>query len=242
MRECGLPSLLYEEYGSMETRRQEAEEVLDGVMLGDGGLVARGGSAYFDAALSCRDGRIPVSGLLEYLQHLKDECFDVLSVEAREGHPVIRERVRTSGIHVGETYECASLATKTSAVLALYHHRWYNGGRYKEVPVDLVLTPISLAHWFMGDGTSCRAQHYPTVYCEFSTQGFRICGIEVLEDQLRQSGITHIGRKLRYGPAVRGSGVKITILQDSLDDFMDLVDPYVIEPYRYKVKYRRAVG
>lgn len=223
----------------METE-QIAREVFDGVMLSDGGLVRQSESrnAYFDMALSCHDGRVPILGLLEYLQYVKRECFDVLGVEVRVGHPKIRRRIRTSGLHLGETYEYASLATKSSLFLTLQHNRWYpNRSRYKEVPTDLVLTPVLSAHWFMGDGTSCRVLLFPTVYCELSTQGLNIYSIEALEDQLHQLGIS-TGRKVAR--ADKGSGIKITVLQVSLNDFMNLVDPYVIEPYRYKVKYRRV--
>jgi hypothetical protein len=216
---------------------EQALEIFDGIMLGDGGLVRayKTGNAYFSIALSSSDGRIAVEDLLSYLQYIKLKCFNPLGISTGT-YPAIRERAYTKGPHRGEVYKYARLVTRVSSFLTSQYIRWYGESRYKEVPDDLALTPVSLAHLFAGDGSSSKEQCSPSIHCNLSTPDFSIHSVETLERQLRQLGIISLGRKHQH--VARGSGISVVIHQDSLNDFMDMINRYIVEPYRYKLKYR----
>jgi len=213
----------------MEVGRQTAQEVLDGVMLSDGGLASSYRFAYFDMKLS--DKKVPVSDLMVWLQCIA-EALKLLDTELCTGHPRL---VWDDG---KGRYICR-LTSRISPFLGYQRDRWYLSGK-KRVPEDIVITPLTLAHWFMGDGSSSRYKGCRTVQVELSTQCFSFRDIGVLEVLLRELGLS-TGRAT-YPRIVRGSGVVVRVLQDSVDQFMKLVDPYILKPYRYKIKYREVAG
>ncbi len=225
----------------MNIQIQKAEEVLGGVMLSDAALTMNGKNAHFYMDLSGKKLGIPNSGLLGYLRHVNEDCLDVLGIEACIGYPKVFTGLRKSG----KPYEFCILQTNNSALLTSEYLRWYrknpSGKMGKQVPEDLVLTPVSLAHWFMGDGSSNRDNrsvfHTQTINTYFATGSFNEHGVQLLESQLRYRFGLDTGRgQVRAG---EGAGIIITVLQSSVNIFMELIDPHVEEPYRYKVKYKR---
>jgi hypothetical protein len=224
--------------GPQLTSKNMALQIFDGLMLGDGNLRTRGINASFGIGLSDRKWkRITNQEFLRFLHHIK-EIFETLGVEAFSGHP----KVFSGFYKSGKPYEQCRLDTKVSSFLASEQRRWYPGrwpdGRWKkDVPSDISLTPISLAYWFMGDGRSERNKGCPTtITITLHTEGYSEFSVLCLETHLHRLGIS-TGRT--HCKVIRGSGTIITIPQVSVDDFMSSIDPYVIEPYRYKVKYRK---
>lgn len=213
---------------------KSAQEVLDGVMLSDGNLAFTGRRAYFSMGLADNGSyrqreQIPLVELLEYLQHLAD-ILGVLGVSPCEGHPKVKPHSTKSS---GEWRPGVRLVTRVSDFLAEQYRRWYVG-REKIVPEDISLTPISLAYWYMLDGTS-KWTASPTILTTLCSFSFNLHGIELLERQLHNLGFN---TSRRYQKVEQGSGLAITILQDSVDNFMRTIDPYVVPPFRYKIKYR----
>ncbi len=102
------------------------------------------------------------------------------------------------------------------------------------MPRDLILTPVSLAHWFMNDGSSSKDHRSRSINVKLCTQGFGIESIILLEKRLWEVGVLHTGR--RYYKVDKGAGVEITILQASVSDFMNTIEPHMLDPYRYKIK------
>lgn len=213
---------------------REAQQVYDGVMLSDGGLILPRSypRAWFQIALSGKEH-------LDWLYYIKD-ALEGLDITVTPGHPKVRERVRPSG----DTYDYCYLGTKTSEFLTLAHRRWYPGrhtdGTWrKEVPEDFLLTPISLANWFMGDSTSGRdKRRSSTITLTLLTHCFSEHGISVLEEQLHSFNLS-TGRAHRR--VLKGSGIEITIPQNSIDAFADLVEYWVLPSYRHKVLRRKEV-
>jgi len=226
----------------------EAEQVFDGVMLSDGGLVREKPThlARFNMGLS--DRAIPANEFLVYLECIAD-ALRCLGVEISPGYPKLADRVSK-----GIPYTEAVLSTLTSEYLTIEHDRWYPGFASKEVPEDLNLTPIVLAFWFMGDGSSSFDKrigpgrlssarvgikhpdfYHRTVYVRLCTEGFNIGSVELLEEKLHSLGIytTRMHRQIS-----KGSGITIRLRQGSVDKFMNMVEPYILAPYEYKVKRR----
>lgn len=223
--------------GSGELTEAQALQVFDGVMLGDGGLAGPRMYAYLDLALS--SGRIAPEELLKHLQHIAD-VLKVLGVEACDRYPRASQSVSR-----GKPYTRCRLVTKTSPFLSAQYGNWYasrlpGNTRRKKLPEGLLLTRISLAYWFAYDGSSFRNKRYHSnVPVSLASDGFCTHDVELLEEQLHILEIASTGRHLDKRVA-GSSGISITVLQDSVDSFMELVDPYVPEPYRYKIKYKEV--
>lgn len=205
--------------------RSGAEQLFDGVMLGDAGLVQAvpGGAVHFDIALVGKDK-------LAYLEQVA-RALNRLGIQVRDGYPKLCHTVSR-----GKPYTKCDLPTLSHPLLASEHTRWYNTGK-KEVPPDLCLTPLSLSHWFMNDGSSSFTK-YVTVYANLSTYCFSIGSIEILERELSCLGIgSSRGKDKRV---VLGAGIRLSVLQSSVGRFMDIVEPYVVEPFKYKIKRRHG--
>lgn len=232
----------------------QALQIFDGVMLGDGGLIQMGESAYFRMGLSGKKRKIPAEEFLEYLQYLKS-AFETLRVKTGPTFPKVKPRgakLKTAGKWV----PTALLETLTSPFLLNQYYKWYKGGEtrrtkcephkggyyytaaaMKVVPSDLILTPITLAHWFMGDGNSYQFRARPTVAASFASHGFDEHSIEVLEHQLHSLDIS-TGRGNYSHRIQKGAGIIITVLQNSVNRLMELVEPHIFACYSYKIKYR----
>lgn len=200
----------------------EAVEVFNGLMLGDGGLRMHGQHAHFQIALAGLE-------TMNYLNNVKSALL-ARSIYSLNGYPKTARRVEWNGT----AYDSCYLTTRTSLLLLQEYIKWYPNNR-KEVPVYIELTPISLAHWFMGDGSSSYGE-CSSVSTKFASCGFSIDSIIILERELHKLGL-NTGRSNNRG-VKKGSGIYITILQDSTDNLMDIIHPYMLEPYLYKIKYR----
>ena len=92
----------------------------------------------------------------------------------------------------------------------------------KRVPADVVLTPLSLAIWFMDDGT----RHRDTV--DISVHSFSDTCIIYLQYQLLSLGIqTTVNSD--------GKGKRLYVLKKCYTDFKGLVNPYIVECMKYKL-------
>jgi len=211
-----------------------ALQIFDGVMLGDGGLyrALRAG----DPPPLCyrvKESRFSITQSTEAYDHMDwlyslKKAFVELRVEVSSGYPKYTKcRSR------GKVFGSSKLLTLCSPWLTEQRKRWYPKG-IKEVPGDCLFTPISLANMWMGDGGASRDPRGIAVNTHFSTQGFSLSSVEAIEAALRDLGI-HTGR----GTEDRGiSGIAITVLQRSVDTFMDIIDHWVTPSFKYKVKYR----
>jgi len=212
-----------------------ALELFDGVMLSDGSLCLplHRRSAHFQMNLSSIRGKLKAEDLLGFLAHVA-EALKVIGVGISPRSP--KECWGTD--HAGSRYSYFRLCTLSSPFLTAEHRRWYPT-EVKEVPRDLVLTPISLAYWFMGDGKyrryDCTASSE-----ELSTVGFNIQSIGLLEGQLHNLGILDTSR-WHYQHVRKGAGIAIAVLQASSNKFMELVRPYIVTPYHYKLGQKTAL-
>lgn len=216
--------------------KQTALEVFDGTMLGDAGLHrALLAGDPIELCYGVKNSRFTLRQSaqrydhMDWLAYIRD-ALTVLGVEVSPDYPkyvTIRNR--------GKLFKSSILLTLTSSWLTKQRRKWYISGA-KEVPRGFSFTPISLANMWMGDGNSTRDHRYPTtVNVHLFVQDFSIESVEVIENALHNIGIISTGRGIeRKG----NSGITITILQDSVDYFMDAVEPHVVPSYLYKIKHR----
>lgn len=221
-------------------------------MLGDAGLGWYGNGSSFKMALSdtkklkTRENITP-ERLLQYLRHIA-EVLEILGIKPMSNHPRL-----LYGRSKGKPYTGALLGTRISPFLASQYPRWYKGGEWhytghtryragaqKIVPEDLALTPISLAYWYVGDGNASLQRAWSvTPNVSISIFGFDSCSAEILKNQLRSF---NLDVSLIYTHSRGNTGPQIDILSASVGSFMNMINQYVIEPYRYKVKLQEVVS
>lgn len=78
--------------------------------------------------------------------------------------------------------------TKYSEELYEQYERWYpkneSGKRVKQVPKDVLITPISVMMWYLGDGSVINQNDWQMMKVRLSTDGFYRSGVEILEKKL----------------------------------------------------------
>ena len=127
-----------------------------------------------------------------------------------------------------QLYPCVQFASRTSPVFTKWHCHFYRG-RVKIVPRDIeaLLSDLSVTVWFMDDG----AADYAGVTLQ--THNFTALEVEGLVSVLR--------RKFDLMANSRGNKGKriIYIRSDSLSKLQELMAPYLLEEFSYKLIPRR---
>jgi len=143
--------------------------VLDGLLLGDGGLYAAKDThnAYFRQVCKHRDYLEIIRQLLE----LEDVEF---------GNDPFYFR--------GEGYNTWTLTSRTSPELSYHRRRWYPS-KIKMIPLDINLSPVTTMHWYCGDGSLCPKRGCLSTI-EFAAHAFTFDERERLKDQLRSIGFS----------------------------------------------------
>lgn len=118
--------------------------------------------------------------------------------------------------------EAYRFATQKLPVLTPFYNQFYRNGK-KIIPNDLKLDPLSLAVWFMDDGSKT----YSSVY--LNTQQFNLDEqtrlIDILKNQFDIEATLNKD-KIYYRIRIRTHSVKI---------FIQLVEPFVLKEFRYKI-------
>ncbi len=190
------------------TGRQQ--EVLVGTLLGDGCLAKHG-----------RFHRLFVKHQLSQrrLAELKREVFgDFVTMPLHQFDQVLG----------GKRYPCVQFVTRTNAVFTEWHDLFYSGRR-KTVPVGVLemLTPLSMAIWFMDDGGADYAG------LTIQTHNFEAGEVEFLvvtlaeRFELRTRTRANKGRRIIYIPA------------DQVGSLRSLIQPHILPELRYKLVPRR---
>lgn len=147
----------------------EQQEVLTGLMLGDGSLeLAKAGK---NASLRITRARADSS----YIDHHINIFYD-LGAKRSDGQ--VKDK-RTKKIYLR-----SMLHTKVNPIFTEWHSKWYANG-YKSVPRDLELTPLILATWFADDGFIIVKKR--TYTAKLATHGFSKKEVKFLKKQLKQA-------------------------------------------------------
>ena len=113
--------------------------------------------------------------------------------------------------------------TKQHSELTQLHSAFYRNGK-KFIPDNLQITPLSMAVWFMDDGSRCRTSD---IY--LNTQQFDPEDQEKLLNILRQYGFeARLNKDKTYS--------RIRFMKSSLTKFRDLIRGYIIPSMKYKIE------
>lgn len=191
----------------------EAQQILDGVMLSDGAF---------------RKPRRPTHNSYFYLCQSHERLHLDWILQVKIALEMMGLNFSDSTPHIGQ--KC-TLWSKYSLRASVLYHRWYPE-RTKIVPTDLALTPISVANWFMGDGTSSWVRGN-LVTANFATHSFKPLEAQRLADLL-------VGQGVDAHPAqVQGYPVVYITTIDGVCSLMNLVEPHILPSYSYKIKRPR---
>ncbi len=114
--------------------------------------------------------------------------------------------------------------TRQHPQLTQIMHKFYKHGR-KTIPKDLELTPLSLAVWFMDDGSKTKKGD---VY--LNTQQFSFSEQRRLLHVLRKFGLkARLNKDKKY--------YRIRLLKESVVRFNEIIRPYIIDSMLYKMSY-----
>lgn len=190
------------------TSRQQ--QILVGTVLGDGCLAKHG-----------RYHRLHVKHSLRQraLAELKREAFkEFVSMPLQQ----FDQRLGTG------RYPCVQFASRTSPAFSEWHRRFYMERR-KIVPIEIceLLTPLSMAVWFMDDGGADYAG------LNIQTHNFELREVERLVVALAE----------RFGLDARTRANKgrwiIYVPASQVGSLRDVVKPHMLPELRYKLVPRR---
>lgn len=112
--------------------------------------------------------------------------------------------------------------TKQHIELTKFYKSFYVNKR-KVIPKNLILTPLSIAIWYMDDGSRSRDSD---IY--LNTQQFSISDQKKLMTILRKIGVnSRVNKDKKY--------YRIRILKESISDFMKIISPHIIPSMQYKL-------
>lgn len=243
--------------------KQEAFEALDGLMLSDGHIIRFHTGAEYRMKQSKHT--ISIEDHLKWVEWLRDNVFLTLGIKATTK---VRWKTDKNRKKSAKEYQAAELWTERTPLLATIYDEWYTGGEWtipkghgsnygayyihyatKIIPQRLCGIPIlptwTLTKWYLGDGGSRRSKYSPSsIDVSFSTLSNTEEEVYCLINKLNNMGIKTVkpGRQL----CNNGSGLRIYLAQESVDDFMNIVAPYIINifgdslgpSYKDMIKYK----
>lgn len=194
---------------------EDGLKVAIGSVLGDGCLKQlskkeRASQLY----ISQHESRLPY---LEWLHAKLGEQFAVNPIKRKKG------------------YRQFYFMTKPDKALGELMTRFYPLGK-KEVPAEimnLLVFPLSLAVWYMDDGTlDKRAKyHHNAMFATygFSFDGCAMLGKVLLENFGVQASVSRCSMRGKVYP-------RLYVRSAGMNRFIDIVKPYVHPVFRYKIK------
>lgn len=205
-----MNTLALRDYKASLTMTDRQKQLLNGMLLGDAHLERQRG------ALSARlriEHCVAQSAYVDWKFH---EWREWVCTPPRER--ARKNRLGTTSMNIGFT-------TLGHVEFEEFCVKFYKNRR-KAVPQDLVLTPLSMAVWFMDDGSrkssQCRGLY-------LNTQGFTTSEVELLQSVIqRDVGVETSVRRQR-------DGLQIYIPSSFVTGMIAYIDDEVLLSMRYKL-------
>lgn len=182
-------------------------DMLIGTLLGDGTLGKRG----MEYRLHIKHGKKQLS----LVQYKRSIFHNITSMPIRVFHQRVKDK----------NYEFAEFVTLTHPFFSRFYSLFYKEGKKRVPPniADILQSPLSLAMWFMDDGSSEYAG------AAFHTQCFPYNQVELLR--------TVLMKQFNLSVSIRENknGYILYILKKSLEQFHGLIRPYMLKDFSYKL-------
>lgn len=193
------------------TLTEQQRAIVVGLMLGDGHLETQNQGRTYRLKIEQSFGH------REYVDWLYSQLGNLSQTPPRA-----REQIRAETVNKKYGFNTLSLAN-----LRFYGQLFYQDGE-KVVPkiIGKLVTPLSLAVWFMDDGSIKSVHHRAKI---LNTQGFDSDSIENLRQMLAtRFGIDIILRKQK-------DGIQLYIPSIEIEKFVLLVEEHIVSSMRYKL-------
>ena len=191
---------------------QEQQEILVGTLLGDGHLETQNKGRTFRLKV---EHSINQKNYTDWL-HGKFKNFTLTA-------PQIKEQMVN-----GNPYQKYWFSTVSNGAMRFYAQQFYQNGK-KIVPnfIAKLVTPLSLAVWFMDDGSLKSKFHKARI---INTRCFNESDLARLRDMLIDKfGITTTLRNQKEGK-------QLYIPSTEIEKFISIVKPYIHKSMEYKIK------
>jgi len=201
-----------------EVQQRRLVEIVDGLLLGDGSIDPK--------------GSLRIEQTQDHLGWFDSIQQALGSVGAVSRRTPVAPRVRFIKDHEAHGKGGAVFYTPCYVELQEQRQRWYPKGK-KRVPEDVLLTPLSIAYWFCGDGSYDK----PGSLVFYTNSFFK------KETERLARGLTKLGVRARCRPVGqhRYREWKIHILRrDDALRLRELMGDHVPECFQYKFVYVRA--
>lgn len=191
------------------TKQQRA--IVVGLMLGDGHLETQNHGRTYRLKIEQSFGH------KEYVDWLYSHFDNLVQTPPRE-----RQQIRAGKVNQKYSFNTLSLNC-----FSFYGDLFYKNGR-KVVPkiIGQLVTPLSLAVWFMDDGSIKSAHHQAKI---LNTQGFDELGIIELQQMLAEKFEVDVTQRKQK------DGTQLYIPSAEIRRFISLVERYIVPSMRYKL-------
>ncbi len=183
---------------------QNIKELIDGLLLGDGSLRKGKKSKNAIYTHSCKYKEY----LLFLIAELKVHDIKINTIYDKD-----------NGYSTGRVFQIHSLISEK---LTYHYNRWYIDNK-KILPKDIILTPLVLLHWYIGDGGFDSCKGYLR-QISIAAHNFSYEDREILCDKLRELN-------LKVRNTKRGN---INITKKSIPLFLSIINECPVECYKYK--------
>ena len=179
---------------------KEQKSILIGVLLGDGAM------------------RKKTHALLEINHSFKQREYVDWLYQKFQNFVDTRPKMRKSnGTRIAYRF-----TTKSVPVLTTFYDKFFKQ-KHKIIPDDLILTPLTLAVWYMDDGSRCDEDIY------LNSQQF------TKEEQEKLVGMLYIQHHIQASLNKDKQYLRIRIRKESVKRMMNMISSYIIPTMRYKL-------
>lgn len=197
------------------------QQVIDGVVLGDG---------YIQVIKGRNTGRFVLNQTRKHKQWL----VEIQNIFEKNG--IKSELTEQESKLNGKVYPMARLETGFYMNFKTERDRWYVKGK-KIIPDDISLSPVMLAHWYIGDGTielmkTSKVSGKKYYRIKIYTNSFEMENLKIF--------LTKLNERYEYNFRIttrnRNRNQPITMLgnTDKVKKFLRLISPYKVSCFDYK--------
>ena len=198
------------EYKASLTMSERQRQILIGTLLGDAHLERQRGS---------------LVARLKIEHSLSQSTYVYWKFSEWRGWVRTPPKVRSKRNRLGSESENIGFSTLGHPELEKYR-MWIYRDRRKTVPADLRLSPLTVAVWFMDDGSRKSSQCRGLV---LNTQSYASEEVNLLRALLRRDvGIETSARK-------QSDGLQIYVPSTSVGTFVGFIDRHILPCMRYKL-------
>ena len=179
---------------------KEQKSILIGVLLGDGAM------------------RKKTHALLEINHSFKQKEYVDWLYQKFQNFVGTKPKMRKSnGTRIAYRF-----TTKSIPVLTTFYDKFFKQ-KHKIIPDDLILTPLTLAVWYMDDGSRCDEDIY------LNSQQF------TKEEQEKLVGMLYTQYAIQASLNKDKHYLRIRIRKESVKRMMNMITSYIIPTMRYKL-------